>query len=300
MGIRKTIATIMAAMFILSLTACAVIPNENSGGVGDTQTDNSGVGDTQTNSNNIAFIGDGNVDEEETSAIEPVKEIGIWDILPEIPVTDASAFKYEYDSELGGMVVTDYLRESPKVRIPDTLEGEPVVRVHFIDCKKELTQLIMPDSVKSFSLSSTIERALQYVNIPNGVTKIRKEAFSYCRSLTSVFISNSVTEIDAWAFKDCTSLTSVNIPDSVSEIGSEAFIHCESLTSVTIPDSVTKIRGGTFYGCTSLTSVTIPDSVTKIWGEAFYGCQSLTNATYKGITYDYTHINDLYEAINNN
>lgn len=50
------------------------------------------------------------------------------------------------------MVISDYLKRSPKVRIPDTLEGEPVVRVDFSKLEKEVTNLILPDSAKDFDL----------------------------------------------------------------------------------------------------------------------------------------------------
>ncbi len=377
MDIRKTIATVTVATFILSFTACAnnETPKENS----------SGVGDTQTNSNSIPFIGDGNAGVEEISALEPVKETGIWDVLPEIPVTDASAFEYRYDSKLGGMVITDYLRESPKVRIPDTLEGEPVVGIKLYTTSKHYTinELIFPDTIKEINLYSVL--GLQYMNFPSVFSlkldpmfyhpkptvayigeKVKKigNTFQNCEKLTTISIPNNVTAISACAFDGCpnltevyykgkkydgltkelidtinsnsnggfivedgflkecygsgdlvipdgvtriksstdflnrTSISSIILPNSVIEIGSEAFKDCTSLTSVIIPDSVTIIYSEAFSGCTSLTNVTIPDSVIKIGGGAFQDCTSLTNVTYKGKTYDYEHIYDLYEDIN--
>ena len=160
--------------------------------------------------------------------------------------------------------------------------------------------------------------------IPDNVTKIGDNAFEGCTNLTSITIPNSVTEIGSSVFKDCTSLTSITIPNSVTEIGEYAFDTCKSLTSITISNSVTKINRGTFGFCTSLVSMTIPNSVTEIEGPvfgfctsltsitipdsvaaivvnmAFMGCTSLTNATYKGKTYDFDHIEDLYKAVNGN
>jgi len=116
-------------------------------------------------------------------------------------------------------------------------------------------------------------------SIPDSVTDIGDDAFSYCSSLTSVTIPDSVTSIGDWAFSGCSSLTSVTIPDSVTSIGNWAFSGCSSLTSVTIPDSVTIIGNRAFSFCSSLTSVTIPDSVTNIGAEAFSDCSSLTSVT---------------------
>ncbi len=255
MNIKKITAALITAAMALSMTACA----EN------------GEPSTTTPSNSGGDIFDNN----ETSVSEPSKEVTMWDVIPEIPVTDASAFEYKYDSELGGMVITNYLRESPKVRIPDTIEGEPVVGLNLSNCEKELTEIVMPDTVKEFDFSSATKHAITFINIPK-----------------------SVTEIGYGAFSDCTSLTSITIPDSVTEIGEYAFAGC-SLTSVTIPDSVTEIGEYAFSVCRSLTSVTIPDSVTSIIGDgAFWACTSLTSATYKGKTYSYNNIDELYDAIN--
>ena len=260
---------------------------------------------------------------------EPVNELGMWDVLPEIPVTSVSAFKYEYDSRLEGMVVTDYLKESPKVRIPEKFEGEPVVGVSMGKCEKELTEVIMPDTVKEFTFSSTTERSIKYINhpkgkeiisfsgyssleafyIPDSVTKIGDLAFAHCTSLTSITIPDSVTEIGGGVFYDCTQLTEVKLGNNIktlnfydysiyySEFDNGMFDRCTNLKSITIPDSVTRIEQWAFRNCTSLTSITIPDSVTWLSDSAFYGCKNI-QATYKGKTYDFEHINELYSDVN--
>ena len=150
-------------------------------------------------------------------------------------------------------------------------------------------------------------------SIPDGVIKIKRYAFSFCRSLTSVTIPDSVTEIEAKAFFFCRNLTAFygkyasydnrclikdgrllavapyditkySIPNGVTKIEENAFSCCRSLTSVTIPDSVTEIGDRAFNDCRSLTSVTIPNSVTEIGFYAFYGCRSLTSVYFKSTT----------------
>ena len=108
--------------------------------------------------------------------------------------------------------------------------------------------------------------------IPEGVTSIGDNAFSWCSGLTSVTIPNSVTSIGDKAFFLCSGLISVTIPNSVTSIGNRAFFGCRGLTSITIPNSVTSIKDDAFYGCSGLTSVTIPNSVTSIGDKAFKGC----------------------------
>lgn len=134
---------------------------------------------------------------------------------------------------------------------------------------------------------------LTSITIPDSVTKIGSDAFSGCTGLTSVTMPDSVTQFGNNAFGGCTGLTGITIPDSVTEIKYEAFSDCTGLTNITIPDSVTKIEGYAFSGCTELTSITIPDSVTEIGDFAFNGCKNI-KVTYKGKTYTYDNIEELY------
>ncbi len=194
--------------------------------------------------------------------------------------------------------------------------------------------VVIPSQVtydaKTYSVTSIGYRAffkcdITSVTIPNNVTSIGDDAFSYCSSLTSVTIGNSVTSIGDRAFDGCRSLTSINvandnpnysskdgvlfnkqqttliqcpggmqgeyvIPNSVTSIGDRAFYGRKYLTSVTIPNSVTSIGQYAFSWCSSLTSVTIGNSVTSIGNSAFMGCSSLTSVT---IPNSVTSIGDL-------
>ena len=113
--------------------------------------------------------------------------------------------------------------------------------------------------------------------IPNPVSNLGFESFSYCCGLTSVTIPKSVTSIGEYAFSECISLTSISIPTSVTTISIGAFSGCSNLVYITIPMSVTTIETGVFSRCSHLISVTIPDSVTDIGMGAFSGCSGLTS-----------------------
>lgn len=124
-------------------------------------------------------------------------------------------------------------------------------------------------------LISLLKTDITHFEIPNTVTTIGSEAFSYCQKLQTVVIPQSVTNIDDWAFNCCKSLQNVVIPDSVTTIGANTFNSCESLQSVFIPNSVTTIGANTFESCINLQTVVISNSVTNIDNEVFSNCLSL-------------------------
>lgn len=156
------------------------------------------------------------------------------------------------------------------------------------------------------------------VIIPNSVTWIDREAFYNCTNITSVTLPKSVTGIGSYAFSGCTNLKEVTIPNGVEHIYDHAFSDCTSLTSINIPNSVNIIGASAFYKCNSLTEVRLPDNIeleqllvgfnfndeTKanepiLNFTTFSGCSKI-QVYYKGKTYDYAHIDNLYKLFDQN
>ena len=134
------------------------------------------------------------------------------------------------------------------------------------------------DSNRIYLGDRSITSNIKKVELPETITEIGYFAFSgesmggyNFTSLTNIEIPDGVTKIGKQAFFHCSSLTSVMIPDSVTSIGNEAFRYCCYLTNVVIPDSVTSIGDLAFYMCTGLSDIIIPDSVTSIGNNAFSG-----------------------------
>ena len=117
------------------------------------------------------------------------------------------------------------------------------------------------------------------VTVPEGVTEIGYEAFSWSSGVKHVTLPDGVTTIGAYAFSSCDELETITLPDSLTTIGGSAFSRCAALKSVTLPADLTSIGGYAFAGCTSLTGITIPDTVTSIGESAFRECSALTGAT---------------------
>ena len=119
-------------------------------------------------------------------------------------------------------------------------------------------------------------------SIPNRVTIIQGDSFSYCSNLVSIVIPGGVTYIGWGAFLGCSSLAGIAISYGVTNIPDSAFQGCTSLASIIIPNSVTSIGWQSFSECSSLTNVVIPASVTTIGDFAFSFSSGLAAVYFEG------------------
>ena len=76
-----------------------------------------------------------------------------------------------------------------------------------------------------------------------------------------------------------------------------AFEYCTNLKEVVMPDGVKGIGSAAFNDCENLTEITLPNSIEGIGVWAFSDCPNIV-VTYKGKTYTYAEIDDLYHDIN--
>jgi hypothetical protein len=224
-------------------------------------------------------------------------------------IASASVFaQTEADFEFRNGTITGYKGTSKDVVIPAEINGIPVTSIEEgAFYKKELTSVIIPDSVTSIG------------------------SYAFCTNkLTSVIIPDSVTSIGSYTF--CTNkLISVTLPDTV-EIASSAFSenpidgflvgylkagkkagtydqpvateddfdveqlanntlkitgYKGSIKDITIPSELWGLKvtsiGRSAFAREHLTSVIIPDTVTEI-GEHAFNDNDLANVTLgKGI-----------------
>ena len=118
--------------------------------------------------------------------------------------------------------------------------------------------------------------------IPDGVTMIDNDAFSYCDDLTSIQIPYSVIEIENAAFDGCSRLKEIVVDNNniiyCSEDGvlyskymSRLITVPEAKKSLDIPNGVTEIGERAFNRCINLLSIKIPSSMTEIGGVDIQG-----------------------------
>jgi hypothetical protein len=145
-------------------------------------------------------------DDSETAgeAAPPDVEPSPFDSLPEAPESD---FRYKFDSETGGMMITGYEGDWTEMRLPALIEDEPVTAI----------------GEGAFHDSGMRGSSFKIVYIPEGVVAI-----------------------GAGAFQNCRALTDISLPEGLTTIGAGTFFYCSSLTEITIPDSVEQIEGAIF------------------------------------------------------
>ena len=97
---------------------------------------------------------------------------------------------------------------------------------------------------------------LETLILTEGLEKIEKEAFCYCRKLRHVTIPDTVRSIEQGAFKSCECLSEVSIPSGMACLEDEVFSDCLALKKVWLPDSVVQISASAFRNCPSVTIYT--------------------------------------------
>ncbi|MBR4093083.1 MAG: sigma-70 family RNA polymerase sigma factor [Oscillospiraceae bacterium] len=188
-----------------------------------------------------------------------------------------------------------YCTNLKEITIPDSVSS--IGNRAFKYCKN-LEGVTIPDRVTylgSYTFYSC--EKLEKISLSDNITQIEKSTFEHCRNLKEIIIPDGVKKIDELAFQECESLTKINIPYGVTSIGSMAFEYCTNLKEVVMPDGVKGIGSAAFNDCENLTEITLPNSIEGIGVWAFSDCPNIV-VTYKGKTYTYAEIDDLYHDIN--
>ena len=171
----------------------------------------------------------------------------------------------------GTVEITGYTGKAGYVRIPDKINGKSVTRIgnRAFYKSKVLTDIYIPQTVTSIG-ANAFTFCDKFTSVVDGtkIRRIERSAFLSCRNLRNFFIDFEKVELGEYAFTGCTGLADEN---GFTIIGHTLAQYSGDAAAVTVPSGITKI-GESAFSDTGITSVTMPYGV-KIIGEcAFESC----------------------------
>ncbi len=132
----------------------------------------------------------------------------------------------------------------------------------------DITSINFPKSLKKILNKAFAYTPLEYVEFPENLVEIGKDAFYHNAYLKEIVFSSSIEKIGSCAFLFCP-IKKIVIPEGMKDIVESTFGYCEELEIVVVGGSVEEIGAKAFENCTSLEAVIIPNSVSYISDDAF-------------------------------
>ena len=122
------------------------------------------------------------------------------------------------------------------------------------------------------------------LNIPEGVTVIKEEAFDhnvmYVREIT---YPSTLEKIEDYATGGAIWVEKIELPEKLTDIGAGAFFEWLNLKKIALPYGVKKISTEMFGMCEDLEEISKPDTVEEIEHSAFYHCINLKSIDLTGV-----------------
>lgn len=142
-----------------------------------------------------------------------------------------------------------------------------------------LEKIILPKKLEAIGNHAFSGTGLKEIELPESLTTLDYNAFSYCASLSSVKIPGKVERISPYSFYKCSNLQKVELAEGIKFIDNQAFYYCDHLQSINFPSTLTSI-GYEAFRETDLSEVNIPGSVENLGSNAFYRNKNLKKLTF--------------------
>lgn len=114
-------------------------------------------------------------------------------------------------------------------------------RTRLVSCLTDAAMVIVPKTVRIIgSLAFTRRAKLKKVQLPDGLERIGRDAFSDCDALEEVVIPASVKTIAPYAFGGCESLKKVTFLGEVQSLSRTVFSDCFNLYTILVPQGKEK------------------------------------------------------------
>lgn len=159
------------------------------------------------------------------------------------------------------------LSENKDVKLPITnKDGQNITEIgDKAFAKKELVNVIIPDSVETIGMSAFGDNLLTEITLPKNLKTIKGAGFAK-NKLTKISFGNSLESIGMGAFSN-NELDALVIPDTVTIIESKAFLN-NKITSLSFSGNIKELSSGVFSK-NKLTNLVIPSGVEMVGRTAF-------------------------------
>ena len=135
--------------------------------------------------------------------------------------------------------------------------------------------VVIPDGVTRIRKSAFSRSKISKVIFPDSMVSLQNEVFYGCEYLKEIDFGHGIEQIGAngsqYIFSEC-AFEKLVFPPQVKEIGMNAFFSCCELHEVIFNEGLETIQRGAFKNCPKLTEINLPESIKKVGSDAFV-CQ---------------------------
>lgn len=103
------------------------------------------------------------------------------------------------------------------------LKGTLMIGAYLVKHERVTEEVIVPDEVRIIGEEAFCAIPMSSLTLPEGLQKIGKNAFQWCRAIEEITIPASVKEVEAGAFRECRSLKKVTILSGDVQFGKNVF-----------------------------------------------------------------------------
>lgn len=96
----------------------------------------------------------------------------------------------------------------------------------------DIYHIRLSSSITEIPICAFSGTSISSIDIPDGVTIIRLDAFGNCQKLKEVYLPSSLQTLERGVFYNCSSLKSITLPESVRKLGDYLFFDCINLRDI--------------------------------------------------------------------
>ena len=133
-------------------------------------------------------------------------------------------------------------------------------------------EVTIPDGVERIRKQAFFGSKISKVIFPDSLVRLQNEAFYGCENLKEIDFGNGIEQIggaeNKHIFSGCP-VEKLIFPPQVKEIGINAFYACCELQEIIFEEGLKYIREGAFKNCPKLTKIRLPKSIRNVGLNAF-------------------------------